>query len=72
VSQAWLTNFVANKEKVWPHLVETYGDKAKAYYYRWQIFYMASSELFKHEGGDTFGVCHYLFQKPQEPQPLSS
>lgn len=55
---------LANKQKMWPHLVETYGDQAGTWWNRWQIFYMACSELFAYEGGDTWGVCHYLFEKP--------
>ncbi|KAG6040562.1 hypothetical protein E4U41_000137 [Claviceps citrina] len=60
----WLSSMTANKKAMWPHLVETYGDKAAAtWYYRWQIFYMACSELFAYDGGDTWGVSHYLFEK---------
>jgi cation-transporting P-type ATPase 13A2 len=45
-------------------LTETYGEKDTAmWYYRWQIFYMACAELFAYEGGDTWGVSHYLFEK---------
>ncbi|KAK7954498.1 cyclopropane-fatty-acyl-phospholipid synthase [Apiospora saccharicola] len=62
----WLANMWANKQKLWPHLVETYGeDKATTWWNRWQIFYMACSELFAYEGGDTWGVNHYLFEKPK-------
>lgn len=62
----WLQTMITNKTKIWPHLVETYGeDKARAFYYRWQIFYMACSELFAYEGGDIWGVAHYLFEKPK-------
>ncbi|KAK7967776.1 S-adenosyl-L-methionine-dependent methyltransferase [Apiospora aurea] len=62
----WLANMWANKKKLWPHLVETYGkDKATTWWNRWQIFYMACSELFAYEGGDTWGVNHYLFEKPK-------
>lgn len=54
-----------NKEKIWPALVETYGEQnAKMWYYRWEIFYLAVSELFKWAGGDVWGVSHYLFEKP--------
>ncbi|KAI1489074.1 methyltransferase [Biscogniauxia mediterranea] len=61
----WLANTIANKKQIWPHLVETYGEeKANTWFNRWQIFYMACSELFAYEGGDTWGVSHYLFEKP--------
>ncbi|KAI1505886.1 methyltransferase [Biscogniauxia marginata] len=61
----WLSNMIANRRKIWPHLVETYGEEnANTWYNRWQIFYMACSELFAYEGGDTWGVSHYLFEKP--------
>jgi cation-transporting P-type ATPase 13A2 len=53
------------KKEIRPHLVEAYGEKdASMWYYRWQIFYMACAELFAYEGGDTWGVTHYLFEKP--------
>ncbi|MCJ1368350.1 hypothetical protein MMC16_007492 [Acarospora aff. strigata] len=62
----WLSKMDASQQEVWPHLNETYGkDDAARWYYRWQIFYMACAELFAFEGGDTWGVSHYLFQKPQ-------
>ncbi|KAI1805550.1 S-adenosyl-L-methionine-dependent methyltransferase [Daldinia bambusicola] len=62
----WLSNMIANKKQIWPHLEETYGaDNANTWYNRWQIFYMACSELFAYEGGDTWGVAHYLFEKPE-------
>ena len=63
--QDWLSKMIANKNEIWPHLTETYGEKDTAmWYYRWQIFYMACAELFAYEGGDTWGVAHYLFEKP--------
>ncbi|PBP20539.1 hypothetical protein BUE80_DR008644 [Diplocarpon rosae] len=61
----WLSTMTANKKQIWPHLTETYGEKnTGTWYYRWQIFYMACAELFAYEGGDTWGVSHYLFEKP--------
>lgn len=63
--QDWLSKMCAHKKEIWPHLTETYGEKDTAmWYYRWQIFYMACAELFAYEGGDTWGVSHYLFEKP--------
>ena len=62
--QDWLAKMNDNKDDLWPHLEETYGEKSSAmWFYRWQIFYMACAELFAYEGGDTWGVSHYLFQK---------
>ncbi|KAG9247880.1 cyclopropane-fatty-acyl-phospholipid synthase-like protein [Calycina marina] len=61
----WLSKMVASKKEIYPHLTETYGDQNTAmWYYRWQIFYLACAELFAYEGGDTWGVSHYLFEKP--------
>ena len=52
------------KNEIWPGLEETYGkDEAQKWFYRWQVFYMACAELFAWEGGDTWGVAHYLFEK---------
>lgn len=61
----WLSKMNASKKEIWPHLEETYGkEKTAMWFYRWQIFYMACAELFAYEGGDTWGVTHYLFEKP--------
>lgn len=60
----WLREMNGNKDEIWPHLEETYGkDEARKWFYRWQIFYLACSELFKWKGGDVWGVSHYLFEK---------
>ena len=62
----WLSKMNDSKSDIWPHLEETYGKVNTAmWFYRWQIFYMACAELFAYEGGDTWGVSHYLFQKPE-------
>lgn len=64
-AQDWLSKMNANKDKIWPHLEETYGANNTAmWFYRWQIFYMACAELFAYENGQTWGISHYLFQKP--------
>jgi cation-transporting ATPase 13A3/4/5 len=61
----WLAKMNANKHEIWPHIEETYGKNDSAtWFYRWQIFYMACAELFAYEDGETWGVSHYLFEKP--------
>ncbi|KAF2736984.1 cyclopropane-fatty-acyl-phospholipid synthase-like protein [Polyplosphaeria fusca] len=61
----WLKMMWKNKERIWPHLEETYGKgNVVTWWNRWQIFYMACAELFAYEGGDTWGVTHILFEKP--------
>ena len=63
--EQWLTTMLKNKQSVWKGLEETYGpDQALRWWNRWQVFYMACSELFKYGGGDEWGVGHYLFEKP--------
>ncbi|KAF2669024.1 cyclopropane-fatty-acyl-phospholipid synthase-like protein [Microthyrium microscopicum] len=60
----WLTKMNGSKKTIWPHLEETYGTEGTAkWFYRWQVFYMACAELFAYDGGDTWGVSHYLFEK---------
>jgi len=55
-----------SRSEIWPQLEETYGkNNASMWLYRWQIFYMACAELFAYDGGEAWGVSHYLFQKPQ-------
>ncbi|KAI1645660.1 methyltransferase [Daldinia loculata] len=62
----WLANMIAKKMQIWPHLEEAYGkENAGMWYNRWQIFHMACSELFAYQGGDTWGVSLYLFEKPK-------
>jgi cyclopropane fatty-acyl-phospholipid synthase-like methyltransferase len=63
----WLSKMLASKAEIWPHLVETYGEaNVVTWWNRWQIFYMACAELFKWDGGDTWGVTHLLFEKRAE------
>ena len=53
-----------SKRDIWPSLEHTYGKNSTAmWFYRWQIFYMACAELFAYDGGETWGVSHYLFKK---------
>ncbi|MCJ1378787.1 hypothetical protein MMC17_001886 [Xylographa soralifera] len=61
----WLSKMDKSKQEIWPHLEESYGKQSTTmWFYRWEIFYMACAELFAYQGGDTWGVSHYLFEKP--------
>ncbi|RAR06880.1 putative proteinSAM-dependent methyltransferase [Stemphylium lycopersici] len=61
----WIVTMLKNKESIWKGLIETYGEEgALTWWNRWQVFYLACSELFRWDGGDTWGVSHYLFEKP--------
>ena len=60
----WLNKMNRSRKEIWPGLEETYGsEKAAMWFRRWQVFYLACAELFAYESGDTWGVCHYLFEK---------
>ncbi|EON69606.1 hypothetical protein W97_08866 [Coniosporium apollinis CBS 100218] len=62
----WLSKMLDHRTVIWPHLEETYGREGVVRWWnRWQIFYMACAELFAYEGGDTWGVSHYLFEKTE-------
>ncbi|KAH9828331.1 (S)-coclaurine N-methyltransferase [Teratosphaeria destructans] len=62
----WLRTMERNRGAIWPHLEATYGVgfETGRWFRRWQVFYMACAELFAWEGGECWGVGHYLFEKP--------
>lgn len=63
-AEDWLSLMTKNRAQMWPHLEATYGkEQAQKWFYRWQVFYMACAELFAWEGGEVWGVAHYLFEK---------
>lgn len=63
--EQWLSKMNASRASLWPHLEETYGaGEARKWFHRWQVFYLACAELFAWDGGDEWGVSHYLFEKP--------
>ena len=64
--EAWLANFLRNKEAVWPSLVAVYGEEMTGVWFnRWQVYYLACAEMFVSGGGDAYGVTHYLFDKAE-------
>ncbi|KAL1921235.1 uncharacterized protein VTP21DRAFT_10951 [Calcarisporiella thermophila] len=64
-SEAWLRNMDARKREMIPYLEETYGkgNAAEIWFQRWRVFYIAVAEMFAYEGGNEWGVAHYLFEK---------
>lgn len=61
----WLSKMLRERESVWKGLKDTYGSEAEAgrWWNRWQVFYLACAELFAYNGGEEWGVVHYLFEK---------
>jgi cyclopropane-fatty-acyl-phospholipid synthase len=60
----WLANMDARKADILPVFVKGYGERdAKIWFQRWRMFYMAVAELFGYDGGNQWGVGHYLFEK---------
>ena len=60
----WLVLHDKAQKQIMPLFEETYGkDQALKWFVYWRLFYLACSELFKYEGGERWGVGHYLFSK---------
>ncbi|GFR50780.1 hypothetical protein Agub_g13045 [Astrephomene gubernaculifera] len=65
----WLVRHDRNRREVLSILAGAYrgsADSASVWFHRWRIFYLACSELFRYNGGEEWGVAHYLFEKPQQ------
>lgn len=63
-NQAWLSNFTASKQQIWPFLVKTYGERdAAVWYNRWLFYFIGGSEFFGTRGGEENGISQYLFDK---------
>lgn len=56
----WLANFDRGIEQIRPILIEVYGAGAALWQRRWRLFFLSTAGLFGHEGGDIWGVGHYL------------
>lgn len=66
-AEAWLANMDAQKEKILPILAGVYGEsKAKIWFQRWRIFFMACSELWGTDGGNQWIVSHYRLKPRHE------
>lgn len=58
-AEHWLQNFDRNLAEIDPILKEVYGKDAALWRRRWRLFFLATSGLFGHGGGDAWGVNHY-------------
>ena len=67
-SDQWLKNMDDEKLNIMRIFREHYGNKAKVWWGRWRMFFLAVSELFKFDQGKQWRIAHYLFQ----PSPKSA
>jgi cyclopropane-fatty-acyl-phospholipid synthase len=58
-ADAWLANYDAHSAEIRAILREVYGGQAALWRRRWRLFFLATSGLFGHGGGDAWGVSHY-------------
>jgi cyclopropane-fatty-acyl-phospholipid synthase len=58
----WLAGVDAQRAAILDVFRKSYGARdAAVWLQRWRMFYMAVAELFGHNGGNEWGVAHYLF-----------
>jgi cyclopropane-fatty-acyl-phospholipid synthase len=55
----WLRNFDRNADAIRDILAGAYGADAPLWLRRWRLFFLATSGLFGHAGGEEWGVSHY-------------
>ncbi|MCB9852680.1 MAG: class I SAM-dependent methyltransferase [Phycisphaerales bacterium] len=63
-AEAWLSNLDERQNEAMLILRDAYGRDARIWFVRWRLFFLACAELFQFEGGEEWGVVHYLFRKP--------
>jgi cyclopropane-fatty-acyl-phospholipid synthase len=65
--EAWLRKHDANYKTIIPLFEETYGKgNAVKWFVYWRLFYIACSEFFAFNGGNRWGVGHYLFSNKKK------
>jgi cyclopropane-fatty-acyl-phospholipid synthase len=55
----WLANYDGHAAEITPILRQVYGDRAGIWRRRWRLFFLATSGLFGHAGGNEWGISHY-------------
>ncbi|WWD21355.1 hypothetical protein CI109_105839 [Kwoniella shandongensis] len=62
--ESWLVNQDNNKKEGLKRLIEGMGEEeGTKTFYRFRVFFIACAEFFALDGGDTWGVAKYLFEK---------
>ena len=56
----WLANFDRSVDRIGPIFRNVYGPDASLWQRRWRLFFLSTAGLFGHDGGDVWGVGHYL------------
>ena len=62
----WLVNYDRNQGEILDVLRQVYGRDARLWQRRWRLFFLATSGLFGHAGGEEWGVSHYRLS-PSRP-----
>jgi cyclopropane-fatty-acyl-phospholipid synthase len=66
----WLENFDAHRGAIRTIFEATYGKDAGLWMRRWRLFFLATAGLFGYQGGQEWGVSHYLL-RPAQAKPVS-
>jgi len=61
-AEAWLANLDAHREQALAILERIHGTDAQRWFVRWRLFFLACSEMFGLDGGEEWGVGHYLLE----------
>ena len=59
----WLRNFDSHSDEIDQILASVYGTDAGLWKRRWRLFFLATMGLFGHDGGQEWGVSHYLMRE---------
>ncbi|RKP05690.1 methyltransferase [Thamnocephalis sphaerospora] len=62
-SEAWLKTLDSNRETAIERVLDEALQEAHVRFNRWRVFFMAVAECFAYDGGEEWGVVHYLFAR---------